>query len=109
MPIGGEAAHVDADLGDDHLGGALLDAGDRAEQLNRGGERVELLFDLVGEQLDLLVEEVEVGEDRRDDQRVLAVETADQRLAQGGDLRAQPALRQLGQHLRVGGAGNERV
>src|SRR5512132_3121823 len=39
---GGETVHVDADLGDDHLGGAPLDAGDRAEQLNRGGERGEL-------------------------------------------------------------------
>ena len=77
MSLRGEAAHVDADLGDDHLGGAPLDAGDRAEQLNRRGERGELRLDLVGEQLDLLVEEVEVGEDRRDDQRVLGIEAAD--------------------------------
>src|SRR6266540_4404356 len=39
VPLGGEAAHVGADLRDDHLGCALLDAGDRAEQLNRRGER----------------------------------------------------------------------
>ena len=32
---GREAAHVGADLGEHHLGGALLHAGDRAEQLNR--------------------------------------------------------------------------
>ena len=40
----------------------------------------ELRLDLVGEQLDLLVEEVEMGEDRRHDQRALAAEAADQRL-----------------------------
>jgi hypothetical protein len=44
-----------ADLGHDHFGGAPLDAGDRAEQLNRRGERGECLPDRVGEQLDLLV------------------------------------------------------
>src|SRR2546427_374859 len=63
VAIGGEAAHVGADLGDHRFGGASLHAGDRAEQLNRGGERGELRLDLVGEQLDLLVEEVEVSED----------------------------------------------
>src|SRR6476646_2685007 len=59
VAFGGEAAHVGADLGDDHFGGAPLDAGDRAEQLNCAGERGELRLDLVGEQLDMLVEEVE--------------------------------------------------
>ena len=97
MVGGGEAAHVGADLGDYDLGRALLHPGDRAEQLNRGGERGELRLDLVGEQLDLLVEEVEVGEDRRHDQRVLAVESADQRLLERRDLRAQLALGQLGE------------
>jgi hypothetical protein len=32
--LGGEAAHVGADLGQQHLGGALVDAGDRVEQLD---------------------------------------------------------------------------
>ena len=36
MPRGGERAHVDADLGDQHLGGALLDAGDRHQQVPSG-------------------------------------------------------------------------
>jgi hypothetical protein len=45
MAGGGEDRHVGTDLGDDHLGGALLDAGDRAEQLNRPRERADLLLD----------------------------------------------------------------
>jgi hypothetical protein len=79
--VRGEAAHIDSDLGDHGCGRAPLHAGNRAAQLNWGGERGELRLDLRGEQLDLLVEEVEVGEDRRENQRVLAVEATDQRLA----------------------------
>ena len=67
---GREDAHVDADLGDDHLGGAPLNAGDRAQQLNGRLERGDLLLDRVGEPVDLLVEEVDVREDRADPQRV---------------------------------------
>src|SRR3989304_4479904 len=69
---GRETTHVGADLSDHRLGRAPLHAGDRAEQLTRARERGELLLDLVGEQLDLLVEEVEGGQGRRDDQRGLA-------------------------------------
>jgi hypothetical protein len=109
VALGGEAAHVGADLGQHGLGGAPLHARDRAEQFDRARERGELGLDLVGKQLDLLVEEVEVGKDRGHDQRMLGVEAADQRLALRRDLLAQLALRQLGQHVRVGGAGDERV
>jgi hypothetical protein len=80
VPGGREDTHVDADLGDDHLGGAGLDAWDRAQKLNRWGERGELRLDRLGEPLDLLVEEVEVGEDRPDQQGVQRVEAALERL-----------------------------
>src|SRR6266508_5089056 len=104
-----ELAHVGADLGQDRLGGTPLDAGERAEQLNRFGERGELLLDAGREQLDLLVEEIEVGEDGGDDQRVLGVEAADERLLERRDLRAQLAPGELGEQLRVGAAGDERL
>jgi len=45
MPSTGEDGHVEADLGDDVLGGALLDPRRRAQQLNRCGKRGELLLD----------------------------------------------------------------
>ena len=90
---GGERAHVDADLGDQHLGGALLDAGDRHQQVTLAGERGDPLLDLGRQPVDRLVEEVDVREDLADDQRVLGVEAALERLAQRGDLLAQLALR----------------
>jgi hypothetical protein len=66
-----EGAHVAAGLGDDHLGGAAADAGDRAQQLNRRRERAQLLLDHGRELVDRLVEVVDVRQDPPDDQRVL--------------------------------------
>jgi hypothetical protein len=57
-----------------------LHAGDRAQQPHRVSERGDLLLDRIGEQRDLLVKEVQLGEDRADDQRVLSVKAALQRL-----------------------------
>jgi hypothetical protein len=50
-----------------------------------------------------------VREDRADQQRVQAIETAFERVLERGQLLAQPALGQVGQNLGVGRAGNERV
>src|SRR5579875_2942616 len=65
-----EHAHIEADLGDDVFGGAPLDARAGTQQLNRRGERGELLLDRVGDALYLLLEEVDVREDGVDQQRV---------------------------------------
>jgi hypothetical protein len=67
----GKDAHVAAGLGDDHLGGAAPNAGDRAQQINRRRERGELLLDRGRELVDRLVEVVDVREDPSDEQRVL--------------------------------------
>src|SRR5215211_5766023 len=83
-----EARHVGADLADDALRAAVLDARDRAQQLNRRVERADLLLDHAGELLDLLVEEIDVPQDRADPQSMMGVEVSGQRLAQGGDLLA---------------------
>src|SRR6266508_2295327 len=106
---GGEAAHVGADLSDHDLRGAGGDAGDRARESDAGGERAELFLDRVREQIDLLVEEVEVGEDRADHERVVSLETPFERLPQRGQLRAQLAAREFGEDLGIGGAREERV
>ena len=50
-------------------------------QVNRRGERGELLLDRVRDSLDLLVEEVDVGEDRADQQRVQRFESPSTYLA----------------------------
>ena len=80
MAGGREHRHVGADLGEDVLRGAGLDPGERAQQLNMRLERAQYLLDRVGEPLDLLIEEVQVREDRADQQRVVGVEAALQRL-----------------------------
>jgi DNA anti-recombination protein RmuC len=109
VPGGGEDAHVGADLGDQQLGRAPLHAGHRAQQLSRLGERADLFLDRVCQLLDLLVEEVQVREDRADQQRVQRLEAALQRLAQRWELLAQLAASQLGEHVGVGRAGDQRV
>ena len=106
---GREDAHVDADLGDDAFGGAPLHAGDRAQQLNGFLERGDLLRDHLGQRADLLIEEVDVRQDRSDPQRVDPVKAALQRLPERWDLDPQLALGKLGEDLGVGRAVHERV
>ena len=113
MPSRREDGHVGADLGDQDFGGAPLNAGDRAQKLNGRPERGDALLDRFGEPVervsDLLIEEVEVREDRADQQRVQAVEATFQRLPERGDLLTQAALRQLGEHLGVSRSVDQRV
>ena len=83
---GREAAHVGADLGDDALGGAPVDAGDGAQQPHLTPERGEHPVDL-GRQLgDRLVQEVDLGQDGSDQQGVVGPEAPDQGLLELGDL-----------------------
>ena len=86
-----------------------MDAGHRAQQLNRWRERADLLLDEAGELCDLLVEEIDVAQDRADPEPVVGVEVSGERLAQGGDLLAHLPPRQFGEHVRVGLAGDQRV
>ena len=96
--------------GDHDLGAAGGDAGHGGGERHAGQPgRAELGRDGVGEPLDLVVEEVQVGEDRADHERVVVLEAALQRLAQRGQLGAQSALGELGEHDWVGGARHERV
>jgi len=43
--LAGEAAHVGRDLGQQHLGGALVDAGDAVQKLDLTRERARELLD----------------------------------------------------------------
>ena len=104
-----EHGHVDADLGEDVLRGTGLDPAQRAQDVNCALKRAQLFLDCVREPFDLLVEEVQVREDRSDQQRVQRLEATLERLAQRRELGSQPALREVGEHLGVGGALAERV
>jgi hypothetical protein len=61
-----KARHVGADLGQDALRASTLDTDHGAQQLNGRRKRAQLLLDRVREPVDLLIEEVDVREDRPD-------------------------------------------
>ena len=107
--VGREHAHVDADLGDDHLGGAPLNAGDRAQEFNGLLERGDLLPDRLSQRRDLPIKKIDVLEDRADPHGVEMVKAALQRLLERRDLGAQPAARELGENLRIPRPVHERV
>jgi hypothetical protein len=74
-------------------------------RLERGDHPVDL-----GRQVeDDLVEEVELGEDLTDQQPVMSTEAALEGVTKLGDLLAQGAFGQVGQDIRIAGAGDERV
>jgi len=104
-----ESGHVASDLADDDFGRPTLNAGDRAQQPHCGGERSDLFADRLGEPVDLLIEEVDVREDRADPQCVVLFEASLERLSQGWDLLAQLPPREVREHLRVSLAGDQRV
>ena len=81
---GREYAHVDPDLGDNDLGGAPLNAGDRPHQLNGFLERGDLLSDRFGQPGDLFVQQIEVVEDRLDPHCVQMIEATLQRSRSAG-------------------------
>src|SRR5437660_1529674 len=79
-----------------HVGGAVVDPGDRVQQLDLTGERAGELLDSFGQCLNRFVQEVDLREHLADQERVVAGEAALERVAQCGDLLAQRALRQVG-------------
>ncbi len=110
MPGAGEHAHVGADLSDHRFGGALGDAGDRGGQRDGGlPGRAQLGLDRVRKLGDVLVQEVQMGQDRADDQRVVRFEATLKRLPERRDLGAQLPFGQVGEHPGVGGSGHQRV
>jgi hypothetical protein len=93
-----ERGHVAAGLGEDDLGGAASDAGDRAQQLDRRASGPSCALNRGREVIERLVEVIDVREDAPDHERVLGVEAAFQRLLEGGQFLAQLAAREIGQH-----------
>ena len=65
MAFGREAAHVDADLGDDDLGAELADAGDRAQDCDRRAKGLDVGVDLLVNLGDGGIDGVDVLECRR--------------------------------------------
>ena len=89
-----EPLHVRADLGDQHFGRPLPDAGDGVQSRHRRGEGLGPGGDLRADLRDALIQEVEVVELLRHQEALVRSELADQRLLQLGNLLAQPSFGQ---------------
>jgi hypothetical protein len=102
VPGGAEHGHVRSAFGEQHDRGADRDTGDGAHPCEHGLKRCRRAVESGVEFGDGGVEEVDVRQHLGDQQAVMSdAEAAGQGLAQGGDLRAEPATGQLGQRVRV--------
>jgi hypothetical protein len=74
-----------------------------------GGDRRNRLLDQHGELVDLAAEGVDLVQQHPRQLCVMIVEAAGEGLHQGGVLDAEPSSGQLGQHLRIALAGDQRL
>ena len=105
MPGGGEAAHVEADLREDDLGGELSDAGHGDEQSERLAERAELALHLRVDGGDGGGERVDLTEMQAEEEAVMRARPAGQGGADRLGARLDPRPDEGAQPLRVGLAG----
>src|SRR6266702_1958197 len=108
-PLGAaENAHVEAALGDQHLGDVAFharDGGEQVDQLGVGGGS-----DAGVERGNCLVERVDVGEQAGDEDAVVGgVEAVGQRLGELRDLRPQPAFGEFGEAGGAADAAEQRL
>src|SRR5262245_5749248 len=89
MPVARKDAHVHADLGDDHLRGATLDAVDGLKSGLFLGERRHQLLNPGAQGRHCLLEVIDVRHELCDQEGVMRAKSANQRLAEGGQLLAQ--------------------
>lgn len=108
MGGGGEPGHVQADLGDDDVGGDRVDAGDLAEPGDRVGVGGDLGADPGVDGGDVGVDGVDAAEHLGEQECVVVGEVAGERLLQFGEFGAQTAAGVLGQYLGVALAGDQR-
>jgi hypothetical protein len=107
VPSGGEPGHVDADLGDDHRGRDRSDPGNLIEPLHRQVERGQVGLDLRVEYRDVGVDPVDAGQHPAQQEPVMVVDMAGERLHQLRNLGAHPGPRHLCENLRVAFPGDQ--
>ena len=105
---GGEHVHIDAEFGDEVLGGGGADAGDLVETGDLGGVGGDGVLDGVGQLVDSGGEVVDAFEHHLADQRVVVVEVPVQGLLQLADLPTHAGAGHLSKDLRVTLAGDHR-
>ena len=62
MSHGGETAHIETDLGDDHLGAERAHAGDGADEFDGGAKGGEVGLDLPIDRRDRCIEAIDLPE-----------------------------------------------
>jgi hypothetical protein len=100
VPGGGGSRHVCADLGEDDRGGDRPDAGDLIQACRRR-ERGRLRLDLFVDGGDVGVNVIDAVQHPREQEPVVGVEVAVERLLEPADLGPHPRPCQLRQHLPV--------
>ena len=108
VPCGRESRHVHPDLGDDDGGGDRPDAGDFIQAGRRHGERGQVGLDLGVDGGDVGVDTVDTVQHPGQQESVMLVEVAVERLLEPTDLGAHPGARQLRERLGVAFPGDQR-
>jgi len=101
VPGSREHRHVGADLGDDRLRGPLAHPSDGVQPVPGPSGRGDHRIDAAVQCRDGALQVLQVGKRQAHQQGVMVAEPAPERLAQLGELAAQPPLGQLGQHLGI--------
>ena len=98
---GREPGHVNPDLGENDAGGLMPDTRDLIQSCHRLSERGDFGLDRGVEVVEVGADLVNPGEHLGQQEGMVVVEPAGERLFQLGQLAAQPSTRVLGKDLRV--------
>jgi hypothetical protein len=107
MPLGREAAHVVADLGDDDPGAEVTDPRDRGQDGDRRAKGLDIGVDLPIDLGNRRVDGIDLLQVQLQQKAVVLGHPAAQRLAQLLRRRLDPAMRQPGQCVGIAFTGNQ--
>jgi len=107
VPGGREAAHVAADLGKDDASAQFVDPRNGGQQVDGGAKGLDLSVDLLIDGADRRVDGVDLLQMQAQQKAVMPGEAAAQRFAQFLGRCFDPAMRQLGQFLGIALPGDQ--
>src|SRR3981189_433198 len=105
MSHGGEAAHIETDLGDDHFGAERTHAGDAADELDSDAKGSEVRLDLPINRRDRCIETINLPEMELQQKAMMAGHAPTQCLLQPGLRGLHGPMRKRSQPAPIGLAG----
>ena len=96
VTIGREDDHVESEFGHEVFSAVAADARNRVQSLDHWRETGEESSDLLGERVQGFIEVIQVGEDVTGQEGMMRTEAARECFAQGGQLAAEAAAREVG-------------